>query len=164
MIRYDLSCKSPRIREIGVEKIIHVIFEVERSNYFLRDVIVGKVTFVEVNLPIRFMEIQIVRKENLNFASAFSSETTIMSKYQLMDGTPTNDSSIPFRYYLNGVRALTPSHVNVGNKFSVQYFLHLEFVDFEDRRFFKRMEINIKRLNNMNRKELILIKKNKLTS
>ena len=150
--------------EIGVEKIIHVIFEVERSNYFLRDVIVGKVTFVEVNLPIRFMEIQIVRKENLNFASAFSSETTIMSKYQLMDGTPTNDSSIPFRYYLNGVRALTPSHVNVDNKFSVQYFLHLEFVDFEDRRFFKRMEINIKRLNNMNRKELILIKKNKLTS
>ena len=46
----------------------------------------------------------------------------------------------------------------------VPNFLHLEFVDFEDRRFFKRMEINIKRLNNMNRKELILIKKNKLTS
>lgn len=148
--------------EIGVEKIIHISFEIEKSSYFLRDVIVGKVKFVEISIPIKIMEIQIIRKENLNFSNAFSSETTMMSRYQLMEGTPDNGTEIVFRYYLNGVRALTPSYINVDNKFSVQYFVHLEFVDLEERRFFKRMEINLKRLNNMNRKELLLFKKSPL--
>ena len=79
-----------------------------------------------------------------------------------MEGTPTNGTEIVFRYYLSGVRALTPSYVNVDNKFSVQYFVHLEFIDLEERRFFKRMEINLKRLNNMNRKDLLLFKKKTL--
>lgn len=148
--------------EIGVEKILHILFEIEKSSYFLRDVIVGKVKFVEISIPIKIMEIQIIRKENLNFSNAFSSETTMMSRYQLMEGTPTNGTEIVFRYYLSGVRALTPSYVNVDNKFSVQYFVHLEFIDLEERRFFKRMEINLKRLNNMNRKDLLLFKKKTL--
>jgi hypothetical protein len=82
-----------------------------------------------------------------------------MTRYVVMAGTPQKGTVVPIRYYLNGIRCLTSSFVNVDNKFSVQYYLHIEFLDCEERRFFKRMEIKLMRLNNMNRKDVCLFKK-----
>ena len=152
--------ENPPLRmEIGVKDLIHLVFEINKSNYFLREVIVGKIEFVDVNLIIKQMEIQVVRKENLTFGGAFTNETTVMSRFEICDGTPLKGTNLPIRFYLNGIRSLTPSYQNINNQLSVQYFLHLEFVDSENRIFFKRMEINLTRLNNMNRKEIFLFRK-----
>jgi hypothetical protein len=45
------------------------------------------------------------------------------------------------------LRALTPTHHNINNKFSVKYFLNLVLVDEEDRRYFKQQEIPMYRLH-----------------
>ena len=145
--------------EIGVEKLIHVIFEVNQVNYFLRDVVVGKVKVLECNLNIKHMVLQIIRKENLNFLNTLSNETTLMSTFQLLDGSPDVGIEIPIRLYLSGIRNLTPSFDNIDDKFSVQYFLSIEFEDIEQRTFFRKVEIKLVRLNNMNRQDFILYKK-----
>ncbi len=49
---------------------------------------------------------------------------------------------IPIRLYL-GAYDLTPSLSNVSGKFSVKYFLNLVLLDEDDRRYFKRQEIQI---------------------
>lgn len=49
--------------------------------------------------------------------------------------------------HLQAYNNLTPTHFNVNNKFSVQYFLNLVLIDFEERRYFKQMEINLIRTN-----------------
>jgi vacuolar protein sorting-associated protein 26 len=107
------------------------------------------------------MVIQVIRKENLNFLNTLSNETTLMSTFQLMDGTPDIGIEIPIRLYLSGIRNLTPSFINIDDKFSVQYFLSIEFEDKDERTFFKKVEIKLVRLNNMNRNEFIITKKNK---
>jgi vacuolar protein sorting-associated protein 26 len=152
---------NPPIKiEIGIEKLIHVVFELEKTNFYLKDVLIGKVTFVELNVPLHQMEIQIIRKENLNFNNILSSESTMMGRFVLIDGTPKKGMSVPFRYYLNGIKNLSPSVLNVDNKFSVQYYLHIEFLDYDERKFFKRVEIKMMRLNNMKREGLLLFKCN----
>ena len=57
------------------------------------------------------------------------------------------DESIPIRLFLQAYNNLTPSFINVNNKFSVQYYLNLVLIDFDDRRYFKQMEINLVRLD-----------------
>lgn len=66
-------------------------------------------------------------------------------KYEVMDGCPYKGEVIPIRLYLNGVD-LTPSHKNVGGKFSVKHFINLVLVDEDDRRYFKQQELTFYRL------------------
>jgi vacuolar protein sorting-associated protein 26 len=155
-----LKEENPPLKmEIGVENLIHIIFEVNKTNYFLRDVIIGKVKIIECNLEIKYMVIQVIRKENLNILNSSSNENTLMSIFQLMDGSPEEGIEIPIRLYLSGIRSLTPSFTNIDDKFSVQYFLSIEFEDKEERTFFKKMEIKLERLGNMTRSNFILLKK-----
>ena len=52
-----LKEENPPLKmEIGVENLIHIIFEVNKTNYFLRDVIIGKVKIIECNLEIKYFE------------------------------------------------------------------------------------------------------------
>lgn len=59
------------------------------------------------------------------------------------------DETIPVKFYLNPYE-LTPSYVNINNKFSVQYFLNLVLVDVEERRYFKQHEIHMMRMAKSN--------------
>ena len=153
-----LKEENPPLKmEIGVENLIHIIFEVNKTNYFLRDVIIGKVKIIECNLEIKYMVIQVIRK--VNILNSSSNENTLMSIFQLMDGSPEEGIEIPIRLYLSGIRSLTPSFTNIDDKFSVQYFLSIEIEDKEERTFFKKMEIKLVRLGNMTRSNFILLKK-----
>lgn len=42
-----------------------------------------------------------------------------------------------------GAYPLTPTFRNVGNKFSVRYYLNLVLIDEDDRRYFKQQEITL---------------------
>lgn len=50
------------------------------------------------------------------------------------------DETIPIRLFLSAYK-LTPSYININNRFSVQYFLNLVLIDVEDRRYYKQHEI-----------------------
>ena len=144
----------------GVENLINVILEINKTNFFLRDIIFGRIIFVDLNVIIKTMFIQIIRKENLNFNNEFSSETIVLNTFEIMDDNTEKNSEIPIRFYLNGIKNLTPNYENIDRKIKIEYFLNIEIIDVNNNRFFKKIEIKLTRLNKMNRKDLFLFKKN----
>jgi vacuolar protein sorting-associated protein 26 len=144
----------------GVENLINVILEINKTNFFLRDIIFGRIIFVDLNVIIKTMFIQIIRKENLNFNNEFSSETIVLNTFEIMDDNTEKNSEIPIRFYLNGIKNLTPNYENIDRKIKIEYFLNIEIIDVNNNRFYKKIEIKLTRLNKMNRKDLFLFKKN----
>eukprot|EP01117_Protostelium_nocturnum_P016974 TRINITY_DN6817_c0_g1_i1.p1 TRINITY_DN6817_c0_g1~~TRINITY_DN6817_c0_g1_i1.p1 ORF type:complete len:228 (+),score=56.99 TRINITY_DN6817_c0_g1_i1:39-722(+) len=49
--------------EVGIEGRLHIEFEYDKSKYHFTDVIVGKIFFLVVNVSIKHMELQLLRKE-----------------------------------------------------------------------------------------------------
>ena len=131
--------------EIGVEKLLHVCFELDRKNYHLKDVISGRVSFKKINLELNNMCLKIVKIESL-----FGKEGEIepLGIYEIMDGTPSStEDIIYFKMYLKGYNNLSQTIKNeMNNNINVSYYITLEICDNEDRNFFKKIEINLFRL------------------
>merc|ERR1719498_177624 len=124
--------------EVGIEDCLHIEFEYDKSKYHLKDVVIGKVYFLLVRIKIKYMELNIVRKETTGSKSQNEhTDNETLTKFEIMDGAPVKDQCIPVRLYLTGFD-LTPTYKNVQNKFSVRYFLSLVLVDEEERRYFKQ--------------------------
>lgn len=133
---------KPLKMEVGIEECLHLEFEYDKSDYHMRDVVVGKVYFLLVRIKIKHMELNIVRRESCTGAKgAQLTENETLTQFEIMDGSPLKDHCIPVRVYLTGFD-LTPTCKNVQSKFSVKYFLNLVIVDEEERRYFKQHEVN----------------------
>ncbi len=127
--------------EVGIEDCLHIEFEYDKSKYHTRDVIIGKVYFLLVRLRVKYMEIDIIRRETTGAnQSSQSIDNDTIAKFELMDGAPVRGECIPVRIYLSGFE-LSPTYKTVQNRLSVKYFLNLVLVDEEDRRYFKQQEI-----------------------
>ena len=86
------------------------------------------------------MEVAIIKRETMGTGSQASTETETVAKFEVMDGAPVRGEHIPIRIFLEGF-SLTPTYININNKFSVRHYLNLVLVDEEDRRYFKQQEI-----------------------
>lgn len=49
--------------EVGIEDVLHVQFEFEKSKFHLKDCILGKVIFNNIKIRIKHMELAITQKE-----------------------------------------------------------------------------------------------------
>ncbi len=129
--------------EVGIEDCLHIEFEYDKSRYHLKDVIIGKVYFLLVKIKVKYMEVDIIRRETIGAtANNQTIDNETVTKYEIMDGTPIKGECIPVRLYLSGYD-LSPTYKNVQNRLSVKYFLNLVLVDEEDRRYFKQQEISL---------------------
>ena len=154
-----LDSDNQQIRlEVGIEEWLHLIFDVDCRKFGLKDVAHGRVTFKKVSIRLKSMEIQIIRKETANNANA-QPDSTVITKFEIMDGGPIKNETIPIRFFLKPYD-LTPTMMNVNNKFSVQYFINLVLTDVEDRKYFKQHEIQLFRLEKKKKKK----KDNKIIS
>merc|ERR1719387_2665068 len=126
--------------EVGIEDCLHIEFEYSKTNYHLKDVVIGKVYFKLVRIKIKHMELNVIRREICGSGSSQTSNNDTVANFEIMDGAPVKEECIPVRLYLGG-NDLTPSYRNVQNNFSVKYFLNLVLVDAEDRRYFKQQEL-----------------------
>ena len=133
---------DPILMEVGVEKTVSIEFRYSKTYYSLQDIVLGKVNFRVVRLPLQSMEIRILRKETSGFAPNVTTETEVLAKYELMDGLPVKGESMPIRIFLSNLD-LTPTYNNVNNMFSVQYFLHLVLIEEDDKRYFKQCEFKL---------------------
>jgi len=129
--------------EVGIEDCLHIEFEYDKSKYHLKDVVVGKVYFLLVRIKIKYMELDIIRREQtgLTTGTAPITDNETLTKFEIMDGAPVKTECVPVRLYLASCGELTPTMKNIQNKCSVRYFLNLVLVDEEDRRYFKQQEI-----------------------
>ena len=148
---------------IGIENVIHVNIKLLKTKYCLDDVIVGKMKIVKSELQLTGIFLEIKREEKINVGNTNLANCEDLARYELVEGYPESGDEIHFRYYLNGVKNLTPSYKNENNnddrdkenKLEVRYFLAFEFNDNKGYQFFKNIEITIYRmnLNNLNLKD-----------
>jgi len=86
------------------------------------------------------MEVAIIKRETIGAGSQAVTETETVAKIEVMDGAPVRGEHIPIRIFLAAFN-LTPTYININNKFSIRHYLNLVLVDEEDRRYFKQQEI-----------------------
>jgi vacuolar protein sorting-associated protein 26 len=60
--------------EVGIEDCLHIEFEYTKSNYHLKDCLVGKVSFQLVKLKIKSMDISIERRETFGTGQTTKTE------------------------------------------------------------------------------------------
>lgn len=130
------------LMEVGIEDCLHLEFEYDKSAYELKDVILGKISFLMVRIRVKSMEISILRREIVG-SDGFAENETV-SRFEIMDGSPVKSDYIPIRIFLSGFD-LTPTFKDVCMKFSVKYFLNLVLLDEDDRRYFKQQQITLYR-------------------
>jgi len=143
--------------EVGIEDCLHIEFEYNKSKYHLKDVIVGKIYFLLVRIKIKYMEIQIIKRETTGSGPNTFNENETVAKYEIMDGAPVRGESIPIRLFLSGYE-LTPTMRDINKKFSVRYYLNLVLVDEEERRYFKQQEFTAYRKAEKQRKPVFCSK------
>jgi vacuolar protein sorting-associated protein 26 len=131
--------------EVGIDDWLHLVFDVDRNKFHLKDCIEGSVRFKKVSIRLTSMELQIIKKETLQGTNS-KTDTEVITRYEIMDGAPTRNETIPIRWFISPYD-LTPTYSNINNRLSVQYFVNLVLIDVEERRYFKQHEIILIRLD-----------------
>ncbi len=72
--------------EVGIEDWLHLIFEVDKSKYGLKECITGKVTFKKVSIRLKSMELQIIKRETITVGNIVDND--VITKFEIMDGAP----------------------------------------------------------------------------
>ena len=138
---------EPISMHVGIKDLLNILIELNHVNYSIHGTLKGGVTFGKVKLLITKMELQLIKKETIynNTNSDKNSKTKVVASYELIDGGPYKNETIPFRLFLSAYN-LTPTYKDISGYFSTRYYLNLVFKDQEDNRYFKQKEIFIFRL------------------
>ena len=134
---------EPIRMQVGMKDKLSLSIYFQHKNYNCRGTLKGFIIFNFLKINLKFMEVQIVRREVV-FGDK-NCEPAYVARYELIDGIPTNNVRIPIRFFLKSYN-LTPTYPNVENIFGVKYFLNLVIADDQDNRYFKQKEICLFRL------------------
>jgi hypothetical protein len=129
--------------QVGMKQKMSLSIFFQHKNYNCRGTLKGFITFNYLNINLKFMEVQIVRREII-FGDK-KCEPAYVARYELIDGVPNKHEKIPIRFFLKSYN-LTPTYPNIDNIFFVKYYLNLVIADDEDNRYFKQKEICLFRL------------------
>ena len=124
--------------QVGMKNKLSLSIFFQHKNYNCRGTLKGFIAFNYINLNLKFMEVQIVRREII-FGDK-KCEPAYVARYELIDGVPNKNEKIPVRFFLKSYN-LTPTYPNIDNTFFVKYYLNLVIADDEDNRYFKQKEI-----------------------
>ncbi|RJE21325.1 Vacuolar protein sorting-associated protein [Aspergillus sclerotialis] len=138
--RMPPQSNNPIKMDVGIEDCLHIEFEYSKSQYHLKDVIVGRIYFLLVRLKIKHMELSIIRRETTGSPPNQYNESETLVRFEIMDGSPSRGETIPIRLFLGGFD-LTPTFRDVNKKYSTRYYLSLVLIDEDARRYFKQSEI-----------------------
>ena len=128
--------------EVGIDEWLHLSVLLDQSKLGIKDCITGKVEFKKVSMKLKNMLIQIIRKET---TIGQYEDSDVICRYEIMDGAPVKNETVPIRFFLSPYE-LTPTYINVNNKFSVQYYVNMVLFDDKDKRYFKQHEIVLYRI------------------
>jgi vacuolar protein sorting-associated protein 26 len=128
---------------LGIKNLLQLNIEFRNKNVPYNGCMFGKITFKNVQIELKFMEIQIVRREIL--LGEKNCEPAYLAKFEIMDGGPIKNEFVPVRMFLKPYD-LTPTYENVNSKFYVRYFINLVIADQNDERYFKQKEIVLYRV------------------
>ena len=139
----DDEDNKPIQLEFDIDNVLHVLFDVQKSHYGVKGMLEGCFTFLKVGNRFSAMEMQIIRKEVENVSGA-KPDTKVIVRYEIMDGGPIKNEVIPFVLDLKPYK-LGPTMINIGNKFSVRYYINL-VLNYDQSRVDRQHEIVLHRI------------------
>ena len=128
--------------EVGIDEWLHLSVLLDQSKLGIKDCITGKVEFKKVSMKLKNMLLQVIKRETI---IGSYEDNSIICKYEIMDGAPVKNETIPIRFFLKPYE-LTPTYKNNNNKFSVKYFINLVLYDINEKRYYKQHEIELFRI------------------
>ena len=136
--------------DVGIEDKLKLSIVFFSKNYKLKGEMNGEVTFKKVNFDLKSMDLMIMKREIMKGDDDY--DPAILGKYEIMDGGPFSNETVPIRIYLKPYD-LTPTYDNVNNKFSVRYYRNLVLVDSTGNKFFKQKEVCFYRIKKKKKKQ-----------
>ena len=137
---------EPISMNVGIKELLSVLIEFDHSNYGIHGCLKGYVSFGKVDLLLTKMEVNLIKKETIfGLDTSKYSEQKILASFELIDGGPYKNETIPFRFFLEPYN-LTPSYIDVAGNFSVRYYINLIIKDQKNNKYFKQKEIFLHRL------------------
>lgn len=137
----DTTTKPVKL-DIGIENCLHIEFEYVKSQYTLKDVIVGRIYFLLTRLRVKHMELSLITRESSGVKMNSIIIDTTSIRFEIMDGSPVKGETIPIRLFLGGYDLVPNMSCNY---FNVKNYLSLVIVDEDGRRYFKQSEIELYR-------------------
>lgn len=134
----DNSVGKPIKLDIGIENCLHIEFEYAKTQYNLKDVIVGRIYFLLTRLKIKHMELSLITRESSGMKQNNVIIDTTSIRFEIMDGSPVKGETIPIRLFLGGYDLIPNMSCNY---FNVKNYLSLVIIDEDGRRYFKQSEI-----------------------
>ena len=107
------------------------------------DLLQGSITFHKIPVQLKSIELVLLRIET----TGTEKSTNTITKFEVVDGSPSNEQIIPIRFIIAGqlAKKLTRTMHRVRNVLNVAYYLDFVFIDEQNRRFFKQLELVMKR-------------------
>ncbi|KAG0672181.1 vacuolar protein sorting-associated protein 26 [Maudiozyma exigua] len=124
--------------DIGIDNCLHIEFEYVKSQYTLKDVIVGRIYFLLTRLRVKYMELSLITRESSGVKQNSVIIDTTAIRFEIMDGSPVKGETIPIRLFLGGYDLIPNMSCNY---FTVKNYLSLVIIDEDGRRYFKQSEI-----------------------
>ena len=119
---------EPISMHVGIKDLLNILIELNHINYSIHGTLKGGVTFGKVKLLITKMELQLIKKETIysNSNNDKNIKTKIVASYELIDGGPYKNETIPFRLFLSAYN-LTPTYKDIFRLFFDKIFFKLSF-------------------------------------
>jgi len=111
---------EPIYMQVGMKQKMSLSIFFQHKNYNCRGTLKGFITFNYLNINLKFMEVQIVRREII-FGDK-KCEPAYVARYELIDGVPNKHEKIPIRFFLKSYN-LTPTYPNIDNIFLLNIIL-----------------------------------------
>lgn len=140
----DNEDNKPIQLEFDIEDTLHVSFDIKKSHCGIKGMLEGSFTFLKAGCRFCSMEMEVLRTEIENNSGATPINKLIV-RYEIMDGAPIKNEIIPFVFYFKPYK-LGPTMINIGNKFSIQYYIKLILKDDQNRVYTKQHEIVLHRI------------------
>lgn len=65
----DVDEVTPLKMEVGIEEFLHIEFQYNKGKYYLKDCVIGKVNFALVKIKLKYMQLDIIKRETIGQGS-----------------------------------------------------------------------------------------------
>ncbi|EAY12276.1 Vacuolar protein sorting-associated protein 26 containing protein [Trichomonas vaginalis G3] len=146
VVKFDDRVKEKSIHnEVGIRNILHIEFVFPKSQYDIKEAVVGAVYFILIKLRIVHMSLTFYRVENYSSDEAYIKKKTELKTIEIMDGAPCRGDHIPIRFFL-GDLDLYPYESFKASKLVVEHYLRAILIDENGKKYYKRLKVTFDRL------------------
>jgi len=130
--------------QIGVMEVVEVDLAFKKTDFHIQECITGRVLIHLAKVDIKKIELYLIKVESSCYNAKSKIKEEVMKKMVLKEGQPKKGEIIPIKLSL-GTLDLSPTMRSVEGVLDVKYYLTLGLIDSNERMFFRKLEVSLRR-------------------